>query len=58
MIRALRRRHRAIWIALAVALPLLFLAALRARRAPATQELPAALAPYAAPADDVPGKSR
>ena len=53
MIRSLRRRHRAVWIALAIALPLLFLAALRARRAPATQELPPALAPYAVPADDV-----
>ena len=52
MIRSLRRRHRAIWIALAILLPVLFVAALRARREPATQELPPALAPHAAPADD------
>ena len=52
MIRALRRRHRAIWIGLAIVLPILLYAALRARRATPTQELPATLAPHAAPADD------
>ena len=55
MIRALRRRHRAIWVALAIVLPLLLWAALRARRPAALQELPAALAPHAAPADDAAG---
>lgn len=33
MIRTLRVRHRVIWLALAVLLPLLFAAALRARHA-------------------------
>jgi glucan phosphoethanolaminetransferase (alkaline phosphatase superfamily) len=53
MIRALRRRHLALWIVLAILLPVLFICALRARRQPPVQELPAALAPQAAPADDV-----
>jgi hypothetical protein len=33
MIRSLRRRHLAIWLGLAVLLPILFVAALRARHA-------------------------
>ena len=52
MIRSLRRRHLATWIALAILLPVLLYAALRARRTPPTQELPEALAPLSAPADD------
>ena len=52
MIRSLRRRHLATWIALAVLLPVLLYAALRARRTPPTQDLPEALAPLAVPADD------
>lgn len=52
MIRALRRRHLAIWIALALLLPLLLFAALRARHTPAGSPIPEALAPYAVPADD------
>ena len=52
MIRALRARHRAIWLLLALLLPLLLLAAVRARHAPAVQELPAAIVPHAVPADD------
>jgi hypothetical protein len=52
MIRALRRRHLAIWVALAILLPVLLVVALRARRDPPASELPEALAPYAVPADD------
>jgi hypothetical protein len=58
MIRALRRRHFAVWIALAVLLPLLVLAAIRARRETAPRPLPDALAPHAVPADDVAEGSR
>jgi hypothetical protein len=53
VIRTLRRRHLAIWLALAILLPVLLVAALRARHAIPTQELPAALSPAAVPADDV-----
>jgi hypothetical protein len=53
VIRRLRRRHLAIWVALALLLPLLLVAALRARRPVPVVPLPDALAPYAAPADDV-----
>lgn len=56
MIRTLRGRHQAIWLALALLLPLLLVAALRARRERPTQPLPAELAPYAVPADDAAGK--
>ena len=38
MIRGLRRRHRATWIALAILLPFLYLIALAARRPPAVVE--------------------
>jgi hypothetical protein len=55
VIRALRRRHLALWLALAILLPVLFVCALRARREPPLQDLPAALAPQAVPADDVSG---
>ncbi|MFN7940258.1 MAG: hypothetical protein U0X73_01555 [Thermoanaerobaculia bacterium] len=44
MIRAHRRRHRALWWALAALLPLLLVAAIRARREIPRQPLPAALA--------------
>jgi hypothetical protein len=57
VIRALRRRHLALWIALAILLPVLFVCALRARRETPLQELPAALAPQAVPADDISGNS-
>jgi len=44
VIRRLRRRHRAIWLALAVLLPVLYLVALAARRpAPLVDSLPAPL---------------
>lgn len=58
MIRALRSRHLAIWIALAILLPLLLFAALRARRAVPVEPLPAALVPDARPADDLAGAAR
>jgi hypothetical protein len=45
MIRPLRQRHRAVWSLLAIALPLLFIAALSARPQPSPAfELPAGLA--------------
>jgi hypothetical protein len=53
VIHRLRRRHFAIWVALAILLPFLLVAALRARRAPPIVPIPDALAPYATPADDV-----
>ena len=52
MIRSLRRRHLAVWIALALLLPLLLFAALRARHPAARAPIPEPLAPYAVPADD------
>ncbi|MEO7795654.1 MAG: hypothetical protein ABIV06_12865 [Thermoanaerobaculia bacterium] len=55
MIRPLRTFHRWIWILLALLLPVLLLAAWRARQplSPTPlQDLPAALAPDAQPADD------
>ena len=58
MIRSLRRRHLAIWFVLALLLPLLLVAALRARRDRPAGELPPELAPYSAPADDLPQAAR
>jgi hypothetical protein len=58
VIRRLRRRHFAIWVTLAILLPLLLIAALRARRSAPVGPIPEALAPYAVPADDVAGTSR
>jgi hypothetical protein len=49
MIRRLRRRHRRIWLALAVALPILYWMALAARpEAPVIDRLPMPLAASAA----------
>lgn len=58
MIRVLRRRHFALWLAFAILLPLLLVVALRARRSVPVEPLPAALAPDAVPADDLPGGER
>lgn len=52
MIRGLRTTHRWIWLALAILLPALLFFAVRARKAPPVQDLPAALAPAAQPSDD------
>ncbi|MEO8195664.1 MAG: hypothetical protein ABI689_02965 [Thermoanaerobaculia bacterium] len=52
MIRRLRTAHRWIWLLLALLLPVLLVVALRARQPLPLQELPAALAPDAQPADD------
>jgi hypothetical protein len=57
LIRALRRRHLAIWIALALLLPILLITAIRARRTLPLQELPASLVPDSLPADDAVGAS-
>lgn len=54
MIRGLRTAHRWIWLLLALLLPMLLMMALRARQSVPRQELPAALAPEAQPADDAP----
>ena len=44
MIRRLRRRHRATWIAIAILLPLLYVVALATRRpAPTVDSLPEAI---------------
>ena len=44
MIRRLRRRHRATWIAIAILLPILYVIALAARSpAPTVESLPEAL---------------
>lgn len=58
MIRTLRRRHLAVWIVLAILIPVLLYAALRARRSAPAGAIPEALAPYAAPADDVAESSK
>jgi hypothetical protein len=51
VIHRLRRRHRRIWLALAVVLPLVYVLALAARRPPPVMEsLPEPLAAVAAPA--------
>lgn len=53
MIHRLRRRHRRIWLVLAVLLPLLYVMALQARRpAPVIESLPAALGAPAALRDE------
>lgn len=52
MILPLRRAHRWIWLALALLLPALYLAALALRpAAPRLDRLPAALEPFASPGE-------
>jgi len=53
MIAAHRRRHRLVWLALAIVLPLLLWSAVRARpERPLNRELPAGVEPFADDARD------
>ena len=55
MIHRLRRRHRRMWLVLAIVLPILYAVALVARRpAPIVESLPAALRADPGQSEDLP----